>query len=519
MENNAGQDRLVPHEITEHFDTTLAQHLERLIGTSVGIGALALNLETISCLVLLAERESEIESSPSCPPERYTNETFLSDLAEIGLEPDEDLKTAVQDMIQKGYIGVASDSGFVAEKPAISMVQLLDLVFPAMPGMNLVAYLVQTMGEVLSGHKDLESAISQFDQTMQMQGVSPSRERLQPEMAQRPGKDQQKPTQKKRLKLSDIYRHRQAETRSQAAPVSPSEPRIVSASGEVSEFEVRELFPKGDKSPEIAPDTGEDFESQEPEVSEEATGPEPEEKLTELPGSVDTEGSYEEPVVSSPGSEEPDLSEETVSGDTTLEEAPSDQEMQLPVSELVEQETDLSTYAEAEKPETKADQTEEADSTVETEYETDVVSEARETITADDLVERQIAAFEEDLAMVCPVCTTGKVKAKQTVKGKLFYMCSSENCVFVSWGKPYHIVCPQCRNPFLIESTERDGKTILRCPRATCHHRQKLPWETSDSPLQDMVSTSEDVTKSSVISRKPRRKVVRKRLVRRKRKR
>ena len=461
MEKDAAQDRLAPHEVREYFDTTLAQHLERLIGTRLGIGALSLNLDTISCLVLLGERENEIESSPSSRPERYTNETFLSDLAEIGLEPDENLKTAVQDMIQKGYIGVASDGGFVAEKTAIIMVQLLDRVFPAMPGMNLVAYLVQTVDEVLSGRKDLESAISQFDQTIQMQGVSPSRQRPQPEMAQKPDKDQQQRTQKKRLKLSDVYRRRQAETRSQAASVSPSEAKIVSASGEVSQFEVRELFPKGDKSPEIASDTGEDFEAQEPEVSEEATVPEPEERLTELPGSVGPEGTYEEPVVSSPGSEEPDLPEETVSEDTALEEVPSDQEMQLPVSEPVEQETDLSTDTEVQKPETKVDQTEEAASTVETEYETEIVSEARETIRADDLIERQIAAFEQDLAMVCPVCTTGKVKAEQTAKGKLFYMCSSKNCVFVSWGKPYHIVCPQCRNPFLIESTERDGKTVF----------------------------------------------------------
>jgi len=54
-----------------------------------------------------------------------------------------------------------------------------------------------------------------------------------------------------------------------------------------------------------------------------------------------------------------------------------------------------------------------------------------------------------------------------------------------------------------------DAKTILKCPRATCHHRQKLPWETSDSPLQDMVSMSEEVTRSCVISRKSRRKAER----------
>lgn len=482
MEKDAGQEKLAPHEVREHFDTTLAQHMERLVGTSKGIGALPLNLATISCLVLLAERESEIKGFSSNPPERYTDETFHNDLAELGLDSHEDVKTALQDMVQKEYFEIDADGSFFAKKPAISMAKLLDQAFPGMPGMNLLAYLVQTMDEVLSGRKDLESAINQFDQTLQMQGVTPSREKPRPEMAPTPEIHQQQPTRKKRLKLSDIYRRRKAETRSQAVPVSRSEPRIVSATGELSQFEVKELFPRGERSLE-------------PAASEEtAQGISPE-----------------------PGSEETDLPEETVSGDTALENVPSDQEMPLPVSEPVEQETELSAdTTEVEKPETRADQTEEAASTVETEYETDIVSEAHETIRTDDLIEERIAAFEEDLAMVCPVCTTGKVKAEQTAKGKFFYVCSNKNCVFVSWGKPYHIVCPQCRNPFLIESTERDGKTILRCPRATCRHRQNLPGETSDSPLQDMVSASENATRSSVISRKPRRKVVRRRFVRRK---
>ncbi len=528
MEKDAGQEKLAPHEVREHFDTTLAQHMERLVGTSKGIGALPLNLATISCLVLLAERESEIKGFSSNPPERYTDETFHNDLAELGLDSHEDLKTALQDMVQKEYFEIDADGSFFAKKPAISMAKLLDQAFPGMPGMNLLAYLVQTMDEVLSGRKDLESAINQFAQTLQMQGVAPSREKPRPEMAPTPEIHQQQPTRKKRLKLSDIYRRRKAETRSQAVPVSRSEPRIVSASGELSQFEVKELFPKGERSPGIAGDLGEDVGTQEPEGSEKATGLKPGDRPTEFPPSVETEGPYEEPAVSEetaqgispePGSEEPDLHEETVSGDTALEDVPSDQEMPLPVSEPVEQETDLSAdTTEVEKPETRADQTE-AHSTVETEYETDIVSEAHETIRTDDLIEERIAAFEEDLAMVCPVCTTGKVKAEQTAKGKVFYVCSNKNCVFVSWGKPYHIVCPQCRNPFLIESTERDGKTILRCPKATCRHRQNLPGETSDSPLQDMVSASEDATRSSVISRKPRRKVVRRRLVRRKKKR
>ena len=530
MEKDAGKDRLVPHEVRGHFDATLAQHMERLIGTSKGIGALPLNLATISCLGLLAERETETKVFPSNPPERYTHQTFHNDLAKLGLDSHKDVKTALQDMVQKEYLEIDANGSLFAKKPAISMAKLLDQVFPGMPVMNLLAYVAQTIDEVLSGRKDLESAINQFDQTLQVQGVRPSSEKRRPERAPTPDKHPPQPTGKKRLKLSDIYRRRKAETRLQTAPVSSSEPRIVSASGQLNQFEVKELFPKGEPSPEIAEDLREGVKAQAPEMCEETT--EPEERLAELRLSIETEAPCKEPAVSeetaqdiSPesASEQSYLSAETLSGDIALEDVPSDQEMPLPVSEPVEQETDLPEDMEAEKPDTTADQietqqTEVGASTIETEHETDIVSEARETIRTEDLIEKRIAAFEQDLAMVCPVCTTGKIKAEQTAKGKLYYVCSNKNCVFVSWGRPYHIVCPQCRNPFLIESTERDGKTILRCPRATCRHRQELRGETSDSPLHDTVSTSEYVTRSSVISRKPRRKVVRRRRVRRKKK-
>ena len=221
--------------------------------------------------------------------------------------------------------------------------------------------------------------------------------------------------------------------------------------------------------------------------------------------------------------DEPHFSGETPSEDVALEDVPSDDERSLPLSEPAEQATDLPADIEGKKSERIANQietrqTEEGASTVEPEHEMDIISEAHGRIRSDDLIEERIAAFEQDLAMVCPVCKTGKIKEEQTAKGKLYYVCSNKNCVFVSWGRPYHMVCPRCRNPFLIESAERHGKTILRCPRATCRHRQELPGETSDSPLQETGSTCEHVIKSSAISRKPHRRVVKRRRVRRKRK-
>ena len=91
------------------------------------------------------------------------------------LDPREDLDLAVQHMIEKGYIEVDEDGRFSANKPSISMSQLLDRIFPRMPGMNLILYFIQTIDEVKSGRKDPKSAISQFDQTLRMHGVPPKR--------------------------------------------------------------------------------------------------------------------------------------------------------------------------------------------------------------------------------------------------------------------------------------------------------------------------------------------------------
>jgi len=172
MEKDTKQNNPTAQNVRKQLDQTLDQHIERLIGSRYGVGALPVNLATISCVILLTERENEIDSYPSTPSERHTHETLLKELSEIGLDPDEDLKMALQDMIQEGYIDVDDNGRFSAKKPTISMAKLLDRIFPKMPGMNFIAYFVQTMDEAQSGRKDLDSAISQFDQMLKMQGVS-----------------------------------------------------------------------------------------------------------------------------------------------------------------------------------------------------------------------------------------------------------------------------------------------------------------------------------------------------------
>lgn len=123
--------------------------------------------------------------------------------------------------------------------------------------------------------------------------------------------------------------------------------------------------------------------------------------------------------------------------------------------------------------------------------------EAKEPVVVDDEeIAAKIAAFEKELALVCPICKASALKEEKTAAGKLFYSCTSDKCNFISWGRPHQIACPRCKNSFMVEVTDSEGQLILKCPRATCQHRQ---------PLTAAAAPAGGV-----------KKVVRKRLVRRK---
>jgi len=461
MGKNTKQENLAAHEVREIFNQTLGDHLERLIGTRYGIEALPINLATISCLILLTERENEIESFPSFPPDRYTRETLLDELAEIDIDADEKMDMSLQDMIQKGYIDVNDAGSFFSKKPATSMAQLLDMAFPGMPGMNLVAYFVQTMCEAQTGRKDLETALNQFDQILQIQGVPIKGKKAQPAQknSPRPHADQkisfqnrgpyptaeQQATLEQVLKRTEFHYRPPTDILDELTYISPSESKTDSphpdfAQAEIQEVEVGQLSSGQDEPTVTPPETDEDIDHRKEVIFEE-----------------EKEKEHE------------------------AEDTASTQETGLPTPEPVAQETGLP-----------------------------------EDLT-DNAIEGQIAFFEEELAMICPLCKTAKVQAEKTATGRIYYKCSNRDCNFISWGKPYHIVCEQCGNPFLVEAPYRDGKTILKCPRSTCRYWLKHPSDTTDEPLEKTVSPAQTPAKSTITSLKPRRRVVRKRVVRRKR--
>ncbi|MDD5154433.1 MAG: hypothetical protein PHR03_07205 [Desulfovibrionales bacterium] len=475
MQQNIEQEQLSTRNIRARFDEALGRHIERLIGTRYGIGSLPLNVATIPCLILAVERETDIESASSFPPERFTEETFLNELAEFGLNPDENLKASLRDLIQKGYIDASLDSSLSATKPAISMVRLVDRIFPKMPGVNLVAYLVQIMDEVLSGRKELETAISQFDQTLQMQGVPLSKQKT-------PAKPEQT--------TAKIFRYRQEQTRSHVDTASP-----VLRAQDISQIRVQSFFAKKEVPAEDIIGQPGDTKVQRLRESEKTTEPERKRIAAEDARSI------EESPVPVQAAPEPSPKYETPVQDLPEKAAP------------VVDEPDRTAVTEEEKTETESREIQELSSVDETESETEPVSEQDEAAVADDIIEMHIAAFSEDLASACPVCRIGKIETKQTAKGKSFYTCSNSDCNLISWGKPHHIVCPQCKNPFLIETDDSAGKITLKCPRATCRYRQNLAGETENA-----VPARHDAANPSPLSPTPRRKVVRRRvLVRKKR--
>ncbi len=127
-----------------------------------------------------------------------------------------------------------------------------------------------------------------------------------------------------------------------------------------------------------------------------------------------------------------------------------------------------------------------------------------EQVTSEADIASRIAAFENELSMPCPVCQTGKVVTQTTEKGKSFYSCSSRDCRFVSWDKPYHFECPLCKNSFLTEFDAGSDQKGLKCPRASCAYTQPNLLD----PRQNMAAAASEAA--------PRKK---KRIVRRKKKR
>jgi hypothetical protein len=517
------------------FDKILFKHLERLIGSRYGVGELVMNSVTISFIMLLMERENEIENFPSDEIARYSNDTLIDDFEELGFDATQDMNIVVEEMIKKGYIHI-DDDRFIPQKPTISMARLIDMVFPKMPGMNLVAYFVQTMDEVTSKRKDLDSAISQFDQTLQMQSVplkkevkqsvpsnvfvqSANKKEANIQGLDKSPQNNQKASPEKELKTPTIFGSKSSDTLSDHSRVSSIEPKVLSSEAYKGKINIRKVDFGTPRVKEVEPDKKPSDErdhvgDEKPGTQIKLAGTQPcdDADSTSLDTKVIT--SFEEPLKTVFDKQIPNVNTTSTSL-VTLDSASSDEDASYDLKSTEQDKHILDDIKDnslnVALPRKNIENEKE---TIEDDPKTPHENESS-SINNDD-IDKRIMAFEEDLALECPLCKRSKVTVEDTTAGKSYYKCSNKECNFISWGKPYHIPCPKCNNPFLIEASNKAGKTILKCPRATCRYFKKPLLDIADSHQEPIESTSRKPSKITSISQKPRKRVVRRRVVRRK---
>ncbi|CAN2040621.1 putative DNA topoisomerase I [Candidatus Magnetomoraceae bacterium gMMP-15] len=543
------------------FDQILRKHVRRLAGASHNLGTVFLTLDMmmVSCAILFMSREKEVENASSNPPERYTYEKLLKALSDFGLNQEKEMKRTLQDMVQRDYLTIGDNDILIPTELSAELTQLLDNIFPKMPGLNFIAYLSQITEEVLSGSKDSSLALSQLDQTLTAQGLPIFQAEKKSKLKSKADKLKQSITQKKlkskklhdpfkaaRQKISSLYNRKKTE-KPKSKSKKPLGNRVLSASGQWIKLDDQKISSSPAQSEETMQQKSEISEQSKKidEISKPPTEPDESKKLIESPvispEEVITESS-EEVITESPEkvvaefeektleptedqiffSEslvEPELTEEAA--DLPVEPETSQEDMPLPESEVhADKEFALKKISDRDssKPEIKkiiadAVKKEPVKKASETKEPEDS-QKSRKTIAQqdepdEDFIARQIASMEEELAkkeqnkkaaIQCPFCRKNSIEKKYTGKGKTYYECKTQGCKFISWEKPYNSPCPECGGPFLVE-TKQNGEIIYKCPKATCSYISRNEGKSSGT---------------SQAPKKKRKKVVRRVLVRRK---
>jgi len=454
-----------PLLVKTQLDEILAREITSFIDVDSDAAMMSFNLATISCITVIIEREREIRQYADFPPERYMLDDFTGELVDIGLERDDYLETAIASCLKSGYISENQKGEFKAEMPAFMTVGFLDSMFPGMQGMNLIAFILQMNHEVISGRKTLELAKQSFESTLKSRGVSVSRDH-----AEKRASDMVSGAQKPPVQAKEISNKLKKENLGRLSTLMKTRKK---RSGEYAQkVKIKDVFDKGPSKEEIATqkvemEKAEDAARRNSELARQLA--EKDEKIKQAEKTAEDATKHLKELKE----KELALKEAQVKSEefAAMEAQMAQREAQLKAMEerIKQKEEEVRREYEAKLQDTKE-------------------SEENKVITAQEDIESQIAAFESELAMPCPLCSSGQIEEKTTEKGKQFFSCTKADCRFVSWDKPYHFECPLCKNPFLIELQVAGDKKGLKCPRAACSYSQNNLLD----PKQNMASAAAD---------------------------
>ena len=480
-----------PAFVRAQLDEILAREITSLIEIDSDSALLTYNLSTISGILIAVEREREIKNADDFSPERFTLDSLIDELVELGLTRDETLLTSLEYIMDQGYLTHNANGEIKAEVSAYTIVGFLDRMFPGIQGMQLVAFVLQMNDEVLSQRKSLDYAKESFAQTLKKSGVSVTREKAEKkarEIASNKSDGQMKEMSLK-LKSANIKRFAQQRFREKMRlnKVEGKPSLHIAGGGRFDKIKVTSLFDDGPSKEELEARQREKDAAEQKRLKEqmrafELAKQEAQAALRELDRKAAELAAREQKLENAKKAvldiEQAEAKLKARQAEIALKEAElnlKEEQMKAEAKEIARlQEEQLSLQKQQEKEEEERSRLEK-----EKEREESASLNAPSAASAvppsspvpDDL-EARIAAFESELSTPCPMCHTGKVKTETTGAGKTYYVCSEPNCRFVSWTQPYHFPCPLCKNPFLVEFQSNPVDKGLKCPRASCSFSQ-----------------------------------------------
>lgn len=458
-------------EVRRQFDRVLAGHLQRFAGLGTDGDAAVFSGTGLACMVLASQK--------SDPPFTYTS--LMSDVADWAPAAAPEVPSALAELEGRGYIQKTAGSGFSPQPPLFCLLKRLGEIFPDMTGMNLVVYWSQTIEEVVSGRKNMAEALEQFEQTLkihqQQESRPPQPSTNRPSTSNILRSRKVDPAQLSLARPSKIVSGRQ-NTRIQsvsfgAPPTATPDANHASAATETAFGAQTKDVEKNAVEAEI-PDSAENIEKEKPDPNPAALDDKPAEAMERDAAAVSLEAP--QAVDFSTNRLQKDLSNKPGEAHAESHSGSPPENREADAAHTADAAADEPPAA-VETP--AADQTHGADSTVsQPPVQAPPVSQpAVPSLDDESIVAERIEAFEDDLSKECPVCRTGKIVLQKTLSQKTYYTCSNPDCHFVSWGKPYHVACPRCKNPFLIELKDARGRLIVKCPRSTCRFRKMHPRE------------------------------------------
>jgi DNA topoisomerase-1 len=79
---------------------------------------------------------------------------------------------------------------------------------------------------------------------------------------------------------------------------------------------------------------------------------------------------------------------------------------------------------------------------------------------------------QDDLNIPCPKCKEGKLTAKRTKRGKIFYGCDGfPKCDFALWDKPINEFCPKCGSILIEKGNVSRGTGKIKCSNKECDYQ------------------------------------------------